>query len=428
MRVSQNGLKVNVTKHLILLLLIGLAWGQKQYNIEHIVEQAGVHKKKFSDEIINGEVFQMYGDMKVPLGKMRNGKREGVWTDWFDNGTKKKQTTYLKGKEFGLKIGFDKEGRKEYEVDIADSLNFTSKSFYLDGSIMTENEVVNGERYNGTFYISKAARGSMQKKIFDSRKTINTYEKGVLIQVEWFEDSNLENKVVVKVDDCVNTYDCLSEEERRFKNKVEVETAIKDAITKTGAVIEIRNDEEEKVLLEFKMITNKSFDGNAKAAYNTALNEIDAPKKTILKAIRTFMMIGATEQWIIQNPDGIADDFDRLTPEIFEEIKNNNIIAEAFENTTEYYDLPTLNDLIKHRKIKFDNPIQNYVYKDLKDLIYDLVELISPIKNDISKEEVQKAIININNLFTYYNIILSLHNNGLVEEQRPLVFKCLSPN
>ena len=35
-------------------------------------EQGGVHKKKFSDEIVNGEVFQMYKDMKVPLEKMRN--------------------------------------------------------------------------------------------------------------------------------------------------------------------------------------------------------------------------------------------------------------------------------------------------------------------------------------------------------------------
>ena len=72
--------------------------------------------------------------------------------------------------------------------------------------------------------------------------------------------------------------------------------------------------------------------------------------------------------------------------------------------------------------------IKNYVYKDLKNLIYDLSQLISPIKNGIPNEDVQKAIVNINNLFTNYNIIFSLHNNGLVEEQRPLVFKCFSPN
>ena len=33
MRVSLNGLKVNVTKHLTLLLFIGLAWGQTMNNI-----------------------------------------------------------------------------------------------------------------------------------------------------------------------------------------------------------------------------------------------------------------------------------------------------------------------------------------------------------------------------------------------------------
>ena len=62
-----------MNKHLTLLLFIGLAWGQKQYNIEHIVKQGGVHKKKFSDEIVNGEVFKMVGDLKVPLGKMKSG-------------------------------------------------------------------------------------------------------------------------------------------------------------------------------------------------------------------------------------------------------------------------------------------------------------------------------------------------------------------
>jgi hypothetical protein len=26
---------------------------------------------------VNGKVFQMFGDMKVPLGKMKDGKKEG---------------------------------------------------------------------------------------------------------------------------------------------------------------------------------------------------------------------------------------------------------------------------------------------------------------------------------------------------------------
>jgi len=47
-----------------------LAWGQKEYNINHIIEQDSVYKKKFSDEIVNGRVYQMFDDLKVTLGKI----------------------------------------------------------------------------------------------------------------------------------------------------------------------------------------------------------------------------------------------------------------------------------------------------------------------------------------------------------------------
>ena len=56
---------------IILLLFIDLAWGQREYNINHIVEESGIYKKKISDEIVNGKIYQMTDDMKVPLGKMK---------------------------------------------------------------------------------------------------------------------------------------------------------------------------------------------------------------------------------------------------------------------------------------------------------------------------------------------------------------------
>ena len=64
--------------HIIIsLLFLSVGFSQKEYDINHIVEQNGVYIKKFSDEIVNGKVFQMFGDMKVPLGKMKDGKKEG---------------------------------------------------------------------------------------------------------------------------------------------------------------------------------------------------------------------------------------------------------------------------------------------------------------------------------------------------------------
>jgi len=67
-----------MVRYISLLLFIGLAWGQKEYNINHIFEQDSIYKKKFSDEIVNGNVYVMFDDMKVPLGKMKNGEKEGI--------------------------------------------------------------------------------------------------------------------------------------------------------------------------------------------------------------------------------------------------------------------------------------------------------------------------------------------------------------
>ena len=109
-----------------LLLFIGLAWGQKEYNINHIVEQDSVYKKKFSDKIVNGNVYQMSDDMKVPLGKMKNGKKDGLWTGWDDNGQKMYDGTFKNGEllsyiaylENGT-IGWDTE-----KINVIDTIKY----------------------------------------------------------------------------------------------------------------------------------------------------------------------------------------------------------------------------------------------------------------------------------------------------------------
>ena len=95
---------------IIPLLFLSVVFCQKEYNITHITEQNGVYTKKFSDEIVNGRVFQMYGDMKVSLGKMKNGKKDGKWTLWHDNGQKIEEGIYKDGKQDGLWTYYHKNG------------------------------------------------------------------------------------------------------------------------------------------------------------------------------------------------------------------------------------------------------------------------------------------------------------------------------
>ena len=74
---------LGMIRYISLLLLIGLAWGQKDYNINQLIEQGGIYMEKFSDEIVNGNVYQMSDDIIIPLGKMKNGKKDGLWTKWY---------------------------------------------------------------------------------------------------------------------------------------------------------------------------------------------------------------------------------------------------------------------------------------------------------------------------------------------------------
>ena len=87
----------------LLILLVGCSTSQKEYDINNITERNSVYVKKFSDEIVNGEVFQMVGDMKLPLGKMKDGKKKGKWISFSPNGQKKGIDTYKDGKVISSK-------------------------------------------------------------------------------------------------------------------------------------------------------------------------------------------------------------------------------------------------------------------------------------------------------------------------------------
>ena len=199
--------------------------------------------------------------MKVPLGKMKDGKKEGKWMVWYengtkkeehnfkdgkkegkwmvwyDNGTKKEEHNFKDGKKNGLTTEWRKNGIKEREtqylndevygletiytevggvfteIDWIDSLNYIGSRFYEDGTIMTRGKFVNKEPYEGQFYGMNKLEGTFRKSLFDFRKTIKTYEEGKLIKIDWYENNDYENREIIRVDDCINTDDCLSEKE-----------------------------------------------------------------------------------------------------------------------------------------------------------------------------------------------------------------------
>ena len=103
---------------IISLLIFSVGFSQKEYDINHVLEKKGVYIKKFSNEEVNGSVYQMFGDIKMDLGYIKNGKKEGLWTWWFENGEKKNEGSFKGGLEFGLWTYYNEDGSikevKEY--------------------------------------------------------------------------------------------------------------------------------------------------------------------------------------------------------------------------------------------------------------------------------------------------------------------------
>ena len=177
-------------RYISLLLFIGLAWGQDEYNINHIVEQDSVYKKKFSDEIVNGNVYQMSDDMKVPLGKMKNGKKGGIWNDWYSRGTIKSKTSWKNGNISGTCYYYRKlNGTIEFRTENINSNDYTKFFYDNSGNISKYSmEYRSGEMYQGSeliFYknILYTKDNYLYNYLLDPK--VLYYDKGELTKTEF---------------------------------------------------------------------------------------------------------------------------------------------------------------------------------------------------------------------------------------------------
>ena len=189
-----------MVRYITLLLFIGLAWGQNEYNIKHIVDQDSVNKKKFSDEIVNGNVYKMFDDMKVPKGKMKNGEKEGIWTDWYSSGTIKSKTSWKNGNISGTCYNYRQNGTIEFRTENINSNDYT-KFFYDNSGNMTKYsmEYRSGEMYQGSelkFYKNVTYIKDLYLYNYALDPKVLYYDKGELTKTEYI---SRETGEVIKV-------------------------------------------------------------------------------------------------------------------------------------------------------------------------------------------------------------------------------------
>jgi class 3 adenylate cyclase/CHASE2 domain-containing sensor protein len=175
------------------------------------------------------------------------------------------------------------------------------------------------------------------------------------------------------------------------------------------------------VMAEYKKLANLSFGGNIKAAFKPAVASIKADKKEIMGIAKKLLPMSMAEKWIKQNPNGTAAEFKKLPPFMFDEIKNNNIIANAFLDSTKTDD-PSLDDLIASGSVSFKTGMADYEFTSVKQLQLDLEDAIKVSSDDGAKKTLKKARANLGLLERNFLIISNLNRNNMIDEQRPMYF------
>ena len=125
---------------LTVFLFPSLAVGE-EVTIHNLVQREGLYYQKFTDVPFTG---QTTGQKQ---GTFKNGKKEGPWVTYYDNGQLEPKGNYKNGKWDGPWIGYRRSGRLYWKGDYKNELKEGPWVFYhKDGTV---NEHPSGNYKNG---------------------------------------------------------------------------------------------------------------------------------------------------------------------------------------------------------------------------------------------------------------------------------------
>ena len=87
---------------LVALLVSGPAWGETYFDL---VQREGLYYKKFTEVPFSGTVTGRY------QGKIKNGKRDGPWVSYHENGQLRFKGTFKNAKRVGPWVSYHENGQ-----------------------------------------------------------------------------------------------------------------------------------------------------------------------------------------------------------------------------------------------------------------------------------------------------------------------------
>ena len=130
-----------------LLLIEGSSKPQKEYDYNNLFfdKVNNTFSTKFNDIPVSGNIFKIFKNKKTSLGILQNGNKEGLWTDWYNNGQKRYESNYKDGKLIDL-IEWYKNGQKKVEGTWKDGRREgVYTTYFKNGQKMDEETFRDGE-------------------------------------------------------------------------------------------------------------------------------------------------------------------------------------------------------------------------------------------------------------------------------------------
>ena len=93
---------------IFLSLLSSPSWGEY---FDDLVQRNGVYYKKFTDVPFSGKIYGFNVYLKTTSGSIKNGKLEGEWVSYWDNGQLESRGYYKNGKMEGKWITHHNRGQ-----------------------------------------------------------------------------------------------------------------------------------------------------------------------------------------------------------------------------------------------------------------------------------------------------------------------------
>ena len=98
----------------------------------------------------------------------KNGKKDGLFTEWYKNGKKKKEVTYKNGELGGLWTQWYENGQKQVEKIYRNGIRWGIETIYFQNDVVKYKGVVYREKGNENYYITSTGYDENTGKLIES--------------------------------------------------------------------------------------------------------------------------------------------------------------------------------------------------------------------------------------------------------------------